>query len=197
MAHMRSRASWSDPAEQPGPENYILHIDGGLPLPRHIMNGIKIVHTRAAADFRACARIMSATDPWLKLGLDYRTCLKNVGAPQREVYVARAGGRVAGVLVLQMTGTFRGYIQTVCAAPEARGRGVGTALVRFAEKRIFRDSPNVFICVSSFNKGARRLYARLGYKKAGVLKDFIMAGHDELLLRKTTGPLRDFHSRKR
>lgn len=157
---------------------------------------IAITRTRRPADFRACAAIMASTDPWLKLALDYKTCLKNVSAPLREVYAARAGGKILGVLIIQMTGTFRGYIQTVCVAAEARGLGLGTRLVRFAEKRIFRKSPNVFICVSSFNKGARRLYERLGYKKAGALKDFIVAGHDELLLRKTLCPLKDFYSRK-
>lgn len=155
-----------------------------------------ITRTRRRIDFRACAAIMAATDPWLKLGLDYKTCLKNVSAPLREVYVARSGGRTMGVLILQMTGTFRGYIQTVCVSAEARGMGLGTRLLEFAEKRIFRESPNVFICVSSFNKGARRLYESLGYKKAGTLRDFIAAGHDELLLRKALCPLKDFYSRK-
>lgn len=155
-----------------------------------------IARTRRRADFRVCAAIMAATDPWLKLGLDYKTCLKNVGAPLREVYIARAGGKIAGVLILQMTGTFRGYIQTVCTAPEARGLGLGALLVKFAEKRSFTECPNVFLCVSSFNKKARKLYEKLGYKKAGVLKDFVVAGHDELLMRKTTGPLKDFYSRK-
>ena len=32
----------------------------------------------------------------------------------------------------------------------------------WAEARILRESPNVFICVSSFNPDARRLYERQG-----------------------------------
>jgi ribosomal protein S18 acetylase RimI-like enzyme len=62
----------------------------------------------------------------------------------------------------------------------------------FAEERIFSDNPNAFICVSSFNKGARRLYKRLGYEVVGKLKDYIIPGHSEFLLRKTTGPLTEF-----
>lgn len=131
-----------------------------------------IVRTHSPADFRACARIMAAADPWHKLGLGYKVCLKNVSAPLREVYAMRVHGKITGVIVLQMTGAFKGYIQTVCVTPEARGRGAGTSLVKFAEKRIFRESPNVFLCVSSFNKKARKLYKRLGYKKAGPLQDF-------------------------
>jgi len=152
-------------------------------------HGINIRLTKAPADLRACARFMAATDPWLTLGRDYKACLRAVTAPAREVYAAKEAGKALGFVILQMTGTFRGYIQTVCVAPEARGRGIGTRLVRFAEERIFKDGPNVFICVSSFNRGAQRLYKRLGYRKAGTLKDFIAKGSDELLLRKTLGPI--------
>jgi len=140
---------------------------------------------------------MAGTEPWITLGRDYKTCLKAVSAPLREVYGAKEGGKALGFIILQMTGTFRGYIQTVCVAPDARGRGIGTKLIRFAEKRIFRESPNVFMCVSSFNKGAYRLYRRLGYKKTGELKDFIIKGRSELLLRKTIGTTSGFTARGR
>ncbi|OGS09034.1 MAG: hypothetical protein A2270_04385 [Elusimicrobia bacterium RIFOXYA12_FULL_51_18] len=158
---------------------------------------IRISPTRKLADFKICARFMSGTKPWLTLGRDYRACLTTVSAPLREVYAAKENGKAVGFIILQMAGTFRGYIQTVCVAPNARGRGIGTLLVRFAEKRIFVESPNVFICVSSFNKDAQRLYRKLGYRKTGVLKEFIVRGHDELLLRKTQGPLADFTGSKR
>ena len=96
---------------------------------------------------------------------------------------------LAGLLILNLRGAFVGYIQTVCVAPEYRGRGVGTALVAFAEERIFREHKNAFICVSDFNHGARRLYERLGYRLVGELTEYVVSGHSELLLRKTRGPL--------
>jgi len=68
-------------------------------------------------------------------------------------------------------------------------------LIRWAEDRIFRDSPNVFICVSSFNPGARRLYERLGFEEVGVLRAFAVADHDEVLLRKTCGSWSEFQRR--
>jgi ribosomal protein S18 acetylase RimI-like enzyme len=95
-----------------------------------------------------------------------------------------------------MEGTFTGYIQTVAVGADWRGRGLGSRLIAFAEKRIFAEKPNVFMCVSSFNKKAQRLYRRLGYEKIGVLKNFIVSGHDEILLRKTIGPLAEFKARK-
>ena len=148
---------------------------------------IRPLETRAEAE--ACAAMMAATEPWITLRRDYDACLRVMLDETRERYVAYRGGLVAGLLVLNLKGAFVGYIQTVCAAPEFRGTGVGTALVAFAEERIFREHRNVFICVSDFNPGARRLYERLGYRLVGELFDYLVAGHSELLLRKTRGPL--------
>jgi ribosomal protein S18 acetylase RimI-like enzyme len=133
--------------------------------------------------------MMAGTEPWITLRRDYDACLRALLDESRERYVAYRGERLAGLLVLNLRGAFVGYIQVVCAAPEARGTGVGTALVAFAEERIFREFRNAFILVSDFNPGARRLYERLGYRPVGELRDYVVAGRSELLLRKTIGPL--------
>lgn len=148
---------------------------------------IRPLETNAEAE--ACAALMAASEPWLTLGRGYEASLRFLRAPGREKYAAYAGERLAGFLVLNLQGAFVGYLQTVCVAPELRGTGVGAALVAFAEERIFREHPNVFLCVSSFNPGARRLYERLGYALVGELADFVVAGHSELLMRKTRGPM--------
>jgi ribosomal protein S18 acetylase RimI-like enzyme len=148
---------------------------------------IRRLATREEAE--ACARMMAGTEPWITLRRDYDACLRVVLDETRERYVAYRDGRLAGLLILNVKGAFVGYIQTVCAAPECRGTGVGTELVRFAEERLFREFQNVFICVSDFNHGARRLYERLGFRLVGELADYVVAGHAELLLRKTRGPL--------
>lgn len=132
---------------------------------------------------------MSSSEPWLTLGRGYESSYGVLGDPTREVYVARVGDDLAGFLILMMQGAFVGYIQTICIAPEHRNRGLGRRLVAFAEERIFRESPNVFLCVSSFNTEAHRLYERLGYELVGELKDYIVRGYSELLMRKTRGPL--------
>ncbi len=135
---------------------------------------------------------MSTSEPWLTLGRTYESSYELLGDPTREIYVAKVGEELAGFVILLMQGAFVGYVQTICMAPEHRNRGLGGRLLAFAEERIFRESPNVFLCVSSFNAGAQRLYLRLGYELIGELKDYIMRGHSELLMRKTRGPLREF-----
>jgi ribosomal protein S18 acetylase RimI-like enzyme len=147
------------------------------------------IRVATESDFDACARLMSISEPWVTLGRDYDASLGVLRDPTREVYVAERDGELAGFTILCVTGAFVGYLQTVAVDPRFRGEGIGTELIAFAEERIFRVSPNVFICVSSFNTRARALYERLGYTYVGALTDYFVRGHDELLFRKTRGPL--------
>jgi ribosomal protein S18 acetylase RimI-like enzyme len=100
--------------------------------------------------------------------------------------------RLGGFIVINVKGDFAGYIKSICVAPELRGTGIGTQLIRFAEERIFREHPNVFMLASSFNPRARALYERLGYAFVGEITDYMVRGHSEILLRKTLGPIREF-----
>lgn len=156
--------------------------------------GLVIRRLADRAEAEACARLMAGSEPWITLGRDAAACLALMQHPDREQYVALEAGTLVGLLVLSLRGALSGYVQSVCVVPAARGRGVGTALVRFAEARIFQESPNVLLCVSSFNGGARRLYERLGYAYVGELTDYIVRGHSELLYRKTIGPLGAFQA---
>lgn len=145
------------------------------------------------AEAEACARMMASSEPWKTLGRGHAACLERMRDASKERYVAVGeDGAPIGFIVVNMQGAFVGYIQTVCVAEGERGRGLGTALVRFAEERIFRDSPNVFLCVSSFNPDARRLYETLGYATVGELTDYLVRGHSEILMRKTIATLDEF-----
>jgi ribosomal-protein-alanine N-acetyltransferase len=157
--------------------------------------GVRIRKFAPERDLEPCAAMMASSEPWLTLGRDVNASRRVLADETREQYVAEEDGELAGFLILNMKGAFVGYIQTVCVAPGRRGRGIGTVLVRFAEERSFRESPNVFLCVSSFNAGARRLYERLGYRAVGELPDYVVAGHAEILMRKSIGPTGDFRRR--
>ena len=153
---------------------------------------VQIRRLEEPAEGEICARMMADSEPWITLRRDYDASLEIMSDPMREVYVALVDGQIAGFVVLLMHGVFVGYVQSIGVAPEWRGRGIGTQLMAFAERRIFREAPNVFITVSSFNAGARRLYERLGYQVVGELDDYVIPGHSELLLRKTIAPLTEF-----
>lgn len=135
---------------------------------------------------------MSGSEPWVTLGRDFDESLQVITEPSKEVYLSSIEGEAAGFIILNMKGAFVGYIQTVCIAPDFRGQGIGSRLLEFAEDRIFAVSPNVFLCVSSFNERARRLYERAGYETIGELKDYLVRGHSEILMRKSLGALKDY-----
>ena len=147
------------------------------------------------AERAECARLMAESDPWLTLRRSPADCLRVMAQPGKEVYLAAREDQVLGFVILDLAGPFPGYLQTVCVAPAVRGRGLGTRLIEFAERRIFRESPNVFLCVSSFNADARRLYRRLGYREVGVLRGYLVAEHDEVLLRKSLSAWEEFRAR--
>jgi len=143
-------------------------------------------------DVEKCAILMHHSEPWTTLGFDLKRCTDSLQGDYRECYIIKNSGTIAGFVVLQFYGLLRGYIQTICVIPELRGQGIGTILLQFSESRIRKVSPNVFMCVSSFNIDAQRLYARLGYEQVGILKDHLVRGQDEYLLRKSSGPFNEF-----
>ena len=158
------------------------------------MTDISIRRVESEPVARACADIMASTDPWITYGRTRDNTFITVSNPQAESYAAvTADGEIVGVVVIAMqVPLIRGYICGLAVKPEHRDRGIGSTLLKFAEARIFRDSPNVFICVTSFNENAQRLYARLGFEKIGEIRDFAIPGAHEYLLRKTLGPQSTF-----
>ena len=153
---------------------------------------VEIRRLQRADEARQCAKLMANSEPWMTLGRTYDNSLKMLNHPSREVYVAHVKDEIVGFIVLIMSGALVGYIQTLGVVPEWRNKGVGSKLLKFAEDLIFSKAPNAFMCVSSFNQKAQELYRRLGYETIGELKDYIVPGHSEVLLRKTIAPITEF-----
>lgn len=156
------------------------------------MPSLIIRPSRDAADTAACARLMAQSEPWLTLGRDYPASYRSIGDPAKEVFLAEAGDQMVGFLALDMRGILAGYIQSICVAAHWRGQGIGSLLMNHAEERIFRDSPNAFLFVSSFNHTARHFYEQRGYTPVGDIPDLLVAGYHETLLRKTHGALASY-----
>lgn len=154
---------------------------------------IEIRRLRNKNEADICAQMMANSEPWITLKRDYEASLNIISDHSREVYLAIMNNEIAGFIIIEMKGAFIGYIKSICTAPEWRNRGIGGQLMSFAESRIFSETPNVFICVSSFNEGAQRFYERLGYEVIGELNNYIISGHSEILMRKTIAPLAEFN----
>jgi GNAT superfamily N-acetyltransferase len=94
--------------------------------------------------------------------------LRDAARPEQEARVAAAGGRLVG-LVHYIFHPHNWRIEPVCylqdlyTLPEARGQGVGRALIEavYAEADA-RGAPSVYWLTQHFNAPARRLYDRIG-----------------------------------
>ncbi len=143
-----------------------------------------VVEPAREADYEWCAHVMATTDPWLTLGRDLEGCRRSVRRPGAELYIARRGNQPLGFILLHPTGAMgQPYVASVAVAAEARGAGVGQRLLDFAEHR-YPGRNHIFLCVSDFNAGARRLYERVGYEVVGELKDYVVPGYSELIMHK-------------
>ena len=126
-------------------------------------------------------------DPW-KIGRG-RAARETGSFSYRNAVIAEAGGKVLGALIgypvpdepdaidiestppmfvplLELENLAAGtwYVNAVAAYPDARGLGVGSKLMQWAEVRASElGLQGVSLIVSDANPGARRLYERLGY----------------------------------
>jgi [ribosomal protein S18]-alanine N-acetyltransferase len=156
------------------------------------LNSVNIRGFRSPDECDSAARLLLKAEPWKTFGRAYEQCLDAVTNPQKEAYGAFLENVFLGFVVIDLAGPFKGYLQAVCVEESARGSGLGSKLIKFAERRIFRVSPNCFLCYSDFNSAVRPIYEHLGYVEVGILKDYMIPGYDEILMRKTIGSVMGF-----
>ena len=156
------------------------------------MLSVSIRSIAEPGDIEVCARMMECSEPWITLGRGYEAGLRILQDPTRERYLAAVDRGIAGFVVLVMQGALVGYLQTLCVATDKRGSGIGRALLEHAEAVVFARHPNLFLTVSDFNEPAQRFYERLGYERIGALRDYLVAGRSEILMRKSRGPIRGY-----
>ncbi len=129
-------------------------------------------------------------DPW-QIGQE-RAARETGSFSYRNAVVADVDGKIAGALIgypvaaepevidvestppmfvplLELENLAAGtwYVNAVASFPEARGIGVGSRLMQWAEQSATElGLRGVSLIVSDANRGARKLYDRLGYEEA-------------------------------
>ncbi len=155
------------------------------------MNDLKlsIRRVRTYKEKLICAEIMAVSEPWITLGMSGDQVIGTLNDPLNEVFAACVKDEIVGTMVISTKGAFSGYLKSIAVKSGWRGKKLGEKMMAFIENEIFSTCANLFLCVSSFNPDAQKFYLKLGYKKIGVLKDYLVEGHDEILMRKTTSPI--------
>ena len=85
-------------------------------------------------------------------------------------YKATDGGKVIGGIVALPTRQGTVYVDTMFVAKGSRRRGVGEALL----KKVLKDTNGKKIQLDtwSYNEAAKSLFAKLGFRRKGVLRDY-------------------------
>ena len=138
----------------------------------------------ASDDYEWSALLMATNEPWITLRRDLEGARSAVRRPATELFIARDGDERLGFLLLAPYGLAGApYIATIAVDARARGRGVGSHMLRWAEHR-YADRRNIFLLVSSFNTRAQQLYVRHGYEPVGEIPDYVVPGYSEVIMRK-------------
>jgi ribosomal-protein-alanine N-acetyltransferase len=131
------------------------------------------------------AHLLASSEPWITLRISEEQCKKNCHDPEYLLYIAYEKEKPAGIILLDPKGVAGSpYIKSIAVYPEFRGQGIGKGLLSFAENLFRNDSKHLFICVSSFNHRASKLYEKFGFELVGELKDYIIKGASEILMHK-------------
>jgi len=127
-------------------------------------------------------RLMASSEPWITLGRGEDACRAAALDLAYVTLVARGDGAPLGFARFHPRGALGSpYLASIAVVPEARGLGVGSALLAAGETR-FSGARWMFLCVSDFNPRARALYERSGYRFVGALPDYVVDGFAEHLM---------------
>ena len=145
------------------------------------------IEIRAATDYERdmAAHLLADSEPWITLRISLDQCRKNCNDPEYQLYIAYTDNKPSGIILIDSRGVAGSpYIKSIAVWPDYRGGGIGSALLSFAEDLFMGKARFIFICVSSFNQRARKLYEKLGYQAAAEFRDYIIDGASEILMQK-------------
>jgi len=139
------------------------------------------------ADARPLAKILLSNEPWLTFhstldGIQRYFLRRDPGLWR---FTARFDGEPGGVVCVRHPWLFGPYLELIALDRPYQRQGVGRDIVRWMERQAKPVSANIWTLVSAFNEHAQRFYAGLGFEEIVPIRDLVIAGHVEILMRKT------------
>lgn len=141
-------------------------------------------------DIDRCARLMASSAPWTHYGISFDTARALWSRALQEgatVVVARQDDSARGFAWYVAHGGFNrsGYLKLLGVDQEARGSGIGGALLAYVERKTLADGQrDLLLLVSDFNVAAQHFYQAHGYREVGALADYVRPGIAELIYHK-------------
>lgn len=140
----------------------------------------------APGDVEELATAVAGMPPWVTIGYPKAAVVNGLTRPDPSAtrLAVTSAGSVAGLIILREPWLLGPYVQTLALLPLAQGRGIGGALLAWAEREASPRARWMWLCVSDHNPRARAFYERAGYAAVGALPGLIVDGMDETLMRK-------------
>ena len=144
------------------------------------------VRSATKADVESMARFSSEVPLLRRYGwtvASARKILKRaLKDPESDVVVAKDAGRIAGFAWVLRRGGFArsAYLRLIAVDRSLKRRGIGRLLMKEMEKRHLKPSGLILLATST-NKAARKFYETLGYRRVGILKDYVRQGLIEVI----------------
>lgn len=114
---------------------------------------------------------------------------------RKELFVGKDNsGEVIGFYRIVMNGTFNifAYLHLIAVRKDLRGTGIGTKLLKDAEKRIINSEgypyfKKIFLLLGKKNRKAKSYYEKNGYIRVGTIPSLFSPDVDEYLIMKDLG----------
>lgn len=140
-----------------------------------------------ASDRARLAEAIAAMPPWSVMNYPAEAMAKFLATSGDSIirYRVAVGGEDAGVVSVRYPWLKGPYLELLALLPKFQGQRLGTRiLVWFEQEAVRQEARNLWVCASSFNQSALRLYERYGFQRVATLPGLVVDGYDEILLRK-------------
>ncbi len=130
---------------------------------------------------------LAAMPPWSVIGwpAERLTASFHRQAPSVRRFELMVEDELAGTVTIQDPFLHGPYLQLLAVLPGFQGQKLGAAVLQWMEREArSAEARQLWLCVSTFNAGARAFYERFGFKEAALLDKLASDLSDEILMRK-------------
>lgn len=109
------------------------------------------------------------------------------GIEKQEVHIAKnENNKTIGFMRIDDVGMFSGFpfLRLIAVNNDYRCKGFGTQMLEIYESKYKGRVNKIFLCVSSFNDRAKKLYAAVGFKEVGRVEGLYKKGTYESIMMK-------------
>ncbi len=140
----------------------------------------------AASHADALGKLMTGFDPWKTAWKDPAEMAERFrrNDPAARRFAILKDGRLVGAVIVRYPVLRGAYLEMLGLAPEARGAGIGGAVIDWMEAEVAGMARNLWLCVTDWNIAARRFYEAKGFGEVAPIPDLAVDGVTEIFMRK-------------